>query len=117
MPVSSKAPENKKDVDTFRFDVSKTAQWEKVMQYADKKGIFLHFKTFERENITVFNSTERKLYYRELIARFGHHLALNWNLSEEILFWDEAQDVRDTIQFIKDTDPYDHLTVFLGEMI
>jgi len=27
--------------------------------------------------------TERMLYYRELIARFGHHLALQWNLCEE----------------------------------
>ena len=26
---------------------------------------------------------ERKLYYREMIARFGHHLALEWNLCEE----------------------------------
>ena len=26
---------------------------------------------------------ERKLYCRELIARFGHNLALNWNLGEE----------------------------------
>ena len=24
-----------------------------------------------------------KLYCRELIARFGHNLALNWNLGEE----------------------------------
>ena len=26
---------------------------------------------------------ERMLYYRELIARFGHHLSLQWNLCEE----------------------------------
>ena len=26
---------------------------------------------------------ERKLYYRELIARFAHHPALQWNLCEE----------------------------------
>ena len=26
---------------------------------------------------------QRKLYCRELIARFGHNLALNWNLGEE----------------------------------
>ena len=26
---------------------------------------------------------ERRLYYRELVARFGHELALNWNLGEE----------------------------------
>jgi len=26
---------------------------------------------------------ERKLYYRELVARFGHHLAVFWNIGEE----------------------------------
>jgi len=31
-------------VNKDRFDVSKLAQWEKVMEYADKKGIYLHFK-------------------------------------------------------------------------
>ena len=27
--------------------------------------------------------TERRLFYRELIARFGHHPAIRWNLCEE----------------------------------
>jgi len=30
---------------------------------------------------------QRKLYYRELIARFSHHLALNWNIGEENGKW------------------------------
>jgi hypothetical protein len=47
-----------------------------------------HFKTLETENELLLDKgdlgVERKLYYRELIARFSHHLALNWNLGEEI---------------------------------
>ena len=70
-----------------RFDVSKMAQWERVFEYGDQMGMYLHFKTQETENDQRMDGgalgRERKLYYRELIARFGHHLALNWNLGEE----------------------------------
>ena len=47
----------------------------------------MHFKTQETENEQLLDGgnvgVERKVYYRELIARFGHHLALNWNMGEE----------------------------------
>ncbi len=108
------------DVEHTRFDVSKMAQWEKIMEYADKKGIFLHFKTQETENDQRMDGgqlgVERKLYYRELIARFGHHLALNWNLGEENDIWQELNDptgslVKSYAQYIKDVDPYDHHVV------
>ena len=93
-----------------RFDVSKMAQWEKVMEYADKKGVYLHFKTMETENDNLMDGNtfgrERKLYYRELIARFGHHLALNWNLTEETTLPDNV--VKETASYIKNVDPYDH---------
>jgi len=36
--------------DRTRIDVSKTAQWERVFEHADAKGMFLHFKTQEQEN-------------------------------------------------------------------
>ncbi|GAA4275533.1 carbohydrate-binding protein [Aquimarina mytili] len=93
-----------------RFDVSKLAQWEKVMEYADKKGIYLHFKTMETENDNKMDGNgfgrERKLYYRELIARFSHHLALNWNLTEETTLTDNV--VKATASYVKNVDPYDH---------
>src|SRR5690606_16279659 len=93
-----------------RYDVSKLAQWEKIFEHADRKGMFLHFKTQETENDNLLDDGElgtiRKLYYRELIARFGHHLALNWNLGEEISIPnDNLQDFSD---YIKSLDPYDH---------
>ena len=46
---------------------------------------------------------------RELIARFGHALALNWNLGEENT--QTIQQQRDMAQFIADIDPYHHLIV------
>ncbi len=97
-------------VNKDRFDVSKLAQWEKVMEYADKKGIYLHFKTMETENDNKMDGDnfgrERKLYYRELIARFSHHLALNWNLTEETTLKDNV--AKATASYIKNIDPYDH---------
>ncbi|MEL6672088.1 MAG: DUF5060 domain-containing protein [Bacteroidota bacterium] len=96
-----------------RFDVSRLAQWEKIFSYADKKGMFLHFKTQETENDQKMDGggvgRERKLYYRELIARFGHHLALNWNMGEENT-QTEAQR-KAMAQYFADTDPYQHLVV------
>src|SRR5690606_26153879 len=70
--------------DRLRFDVSKLDQWEVVFEHAETLGMFLHFKLQETEVDMLLDGgklgVERKLYYREMIARFGHHLALNWNL-------------------------------------
>lgn len=94
-----------------RLDVSRMDQWEVVMDHADKLGMYLHFKTQEAENDTLLDKGElgiqRKLYYRELIARFGHHLALNWNLGEENNKQNDAQR-KAMAQFFHDTDPYKH---------
>ncbi|MEM6802534.1 MAG: DUF5060 domain-containing protein [Bacteroidota bacterium] len=101
------------EVHNDRFDVSRMAQWEKIFSYADKKGMFLHFKTQETENDHKMDSgdvgRERKIYYRELIARFSHHLALNWNLGEENTQSESQR--RNMAQYFADHDPYQHLTV------
>ncbi len=97
-----------------RFDVSRLAQWEKVMEYGDKIGMYMHFKTFEYENDMIMDGNsfgrERRIYYRELVARFGHHLALNWNLGEECHL--SAGVINSTANYIKAIDPYDHIIVF-----
>ncbi len=103
------APDN-----PLRYDCSKLDQWEIVFSQADRKGIYLHFKTQETENdddpIWGLDQgevgTTRKLYYRELIARFGHHLALNWNLGEENT--QSTEQHKAMAAFIKKIDPYGH---------
>lgn len=71
----------------YRFDCSKLDQWEIIFSHMDKIGIMLHFVTQETENECLLDNgdtgIQRKLYYRELIARFGHHLAITWNHGEE----------------------------------
>ncbi|NNC86099.1 MAG: DUF5060 domain-containing protein, partial [Bacteroidia bacterium] len=70
-----------------RYDVSKLDQWDVVFSHMEKKGVMMHLVTQETENDQLLDGgnlgNQRKLYYRELIARFGHHLAINWNLGEE----------------------------------
>src|SRR5262245_3871931 len=75
------------DKERFRFDCSKLDQWEVVFSHMDKLGLMLHVITQETQNDHLLDGgelgLERKLYYRELIARFAHHPALVWNLGEE----------------------------------
>jgi hypothetical protein len=70
-----------------RFDVSKLDQWEIVFTHMDRMGVLLHVVQQETENDHLLDGgelgPERRLYYRELVARFAHHLALVWNLGEE----------------------------------
>jgi len=80
------------DYDTHdRFDCSKLDQWEIVFNHADNVGMFLHFKLLEQECQGLLDNgaigANTKLYYREMMARFGHHMALNWNIGEESGDW------------------------------
>jgi len=104
--------------DFTRFDVSKLDQWEIVFKHMQSKGIFLHMVLQETENETMLDNGDtgpmRRLYLTELVARFGHHLAMNWNLGEEngpAPFTPTAQNDyqrRAMASFIKEIDPYQH---------
>jgi len=109
------------------YDVSKLDQWQVVFDHAQSLGLFLHFKTQETENDdqrlthertagTVPEAldggavgVERRLYYRELVARFGYLLGLNWNLGEENTQTPDEQ--RAMADALRDLDPYGHLRV------
>lgn len=96
-----------------RFDVSKMDQWERVLEYGTQQGMHLHFKTQETENDDRMDGgalgRERILYYRELVARYGHHLAMNWNLGEENV--NSEAERRAFAQWFFDNDPYRHNVV------
>jgi len=92
------------------FDVSKLDQWEIALEHMTRNGIMIHAMTQETENDQLLNNgdlgLERKLYYRELISRFAHHPALQWNLGEENT--NTTAQRRAYSSFIKSVDPYDH---------
>lgn len=110
--------------DKLRYDVSKLAQWEIVFAHAQQMGLHLHFKLQENENDdhrakaartphiipeamdAGKTGPERRLYFREMIARFGHHLALNWNFGEENTQSYEEQVAM--LDYVASLDPYDH---------
>ena len=84
--------------DKFHYDCSKLDQWGIVFDHGTNRGLYLHFKLQETENDDNNKKgtkdvpasldggdlgPERKLYLREMIARFGHALALNWNLGKK----------------------------------
>ena len=94
-----------------RFDCSKLDQWEIVFTHMDRLGIMLHVVTQETENDRNLGGSPglnpvRKLYYRELVARFSHHLAVLWNLGEENNTSDA--DRKAIARYIRDLDLYDH---------
>jgi len=104
--------------DKLHYDCSKLDQWQIVLDHAQSRGLYLHFKLQETENddnrgrkssAALDNGdtrVERRLYLRELIARFGYELALNWNLGEENT--QSLAQQRAMSGYIHDTDPYDH---------
>ena len=106
----------------LHYDCSKLDQWNIVFEHATTKGLYLHFKMQETEiddnrlgkkgDSGLVRASldggklgpERRLYCRELIARFGHHLALNWNLGEENTQSTEEQLAM--ANYIQSIDPY-----------
>ena len=95
-----------------RYDVSKLAQWEIVLSHMDRLGMQLMLITQEEENEQLLGkmTTLRKLYYRELIARFAHHHAILWDLSEEMDRWRyySTQDIHDICEYFRALDPWQH---------
>ena len=71
------------------YDLGKLHQWNTVLEHAQRRGVALQIVLSETEpdNERWLDDgalgVERKLFFRELVARFGHLLALKWNLGEE----------------------------------
>ncbi len=105
----------------YRFDCSKLDQWEIVFDYMDKLGMMMHFVLQETENECLldegYTDVQRKLYLRELIARFGHHLGVTWNIGEENgpTDWSPIgqtnQQKKDMMNFMKKINPYPNIVV------
>lgn len=97
----------------FNYDVSKLNQWNDVFNYAMSKGILLTFVLAEAEptNVNYLGdfSIERRLFYKEMVARFGHH-TVKWNIGEEQPY-SIPQLVR-YAEYLDSVDSYDKLITF-----
>ena len=88
-----------------RFDPVKLAEWEALFTYLENKGIVLHLVFEDDSGWTGF---DHALYYRQMVARFGHHNGLIWNISEEYNENYSADQIKSFAQLIRDLDPYEH---------
>jgi len=98
--------------DLLHLDLSKLEQWELVFTHAEQLGIALHVVLSETEtgNETLHDDgalgPERMLFYRELVARFGHHQGLFWNIGEENDY--ASADQIAFASYLRAIDPMDH---------
>ncbi|MBT6006125.1 MAG: DUF5060 domain-containing protein, partial [Prolixibacteraceae bacterium] len=100
----------------YRFDCSKLDQWEVVFDYMEQNGVMNHFVLQETENECLLDQghtgVQRKVYLRELVARFGHHLAVTYNLGEEngpanwTPIGQTDQQRKDMATYLKEVNPY-----------
>lgn len=77
----------------FNYDVSKMDQWQLVFDHMMEKGVMAHIVFSESQIQSIFEvespsddpsfSDARKLYFREVLARFGYLNAVTWNIGEE----------------------------------
>ncbi|MCJ7695082.1 MAG: DUF5060 domain-containing protein, partial [Anaerolineaceae bacterium] len=94
-----------------RFDLVKLTEWEDLFAYLQSRGMVLHLVFEDDSGWTGFNHA---LFYRQMIARFGHHKGLIWNISEEYNENYTADQVKAFAQLVRDLDPYEHpITVHL----
>jgi Domain of unknown function (DUF5060) len=104
------------DFDRTHYDTSRLAQWHVVFEHAARRGILLHLTLAETEpdNEQWLDGggfgVQRKLFLRELIARFADHPALIWDLSEENDF--PLTFLRAAADWIRDHDAYGHPVTF-----
>lgn len=102
--------------DKTHYDIGRLRQWNTVFEHAASRGIAMHFGLAETEpynenwldngNLGV----ERKLFYRELVARFAHLPALKWTLCEENDY--STTKLREFADYIQALDVYGHAITF-----
>ena len=105
--------------DRSRYDVSKLDQWRIVFEHMMSRGVLANLVLGEDENECTFQDNAcscsgprgscignlRRVYIREMVARFGHLPALRWSVDEENDFTNPAR--RDIVEHLKALDPYD----------
>ncbi|MBD3631327.1 DUF5060 domain-containing protein [Cyclobacterium sp.] len=74
----------------YQYDLSKLDQWQLLFDHMMEEGVMPQFVLSEQENQSYFEHKEggvfaaaRKVFYREMAARFGYLNAVTWNIGEE----------------------------------
>lgn len=88
-----------------RFDVGKLLIWEDFFDYCQNRGLVLHIVLNDDSGWIGYDS---RLYFREMVARFGHHPAIIWNIGEEANENYSAAEQEGLAQQMKSIDPFGH---------
>lgn len=72
----------------LQWDASRMEQWNIVLEHATRLGIFLHIVMAEQEipNVRWLGfglTTERMLFFKNIVAMFGHNPGIKFNFCEE----------------------------------
>ena len=105
--------------DFFHFDVSKLEQWAIVFDHMSRKGIMPMLVLQEMDIEHLLDNGElgvtRKMFYREMMARFNHLNGVTWNIGEEHrapeLGGNTNAQRLDFVNYLTDLDRYDHPVV------
>ncbi len=104
--------------DFYHFDVSKLAQWEIVFEHMNSKGIMPQLVLQEMDIEHLLDNGDlgetRKMFYRELMARFNHLNGVKWNIGEEHRIADVVAEVKNPRPRVKtvQVDPRGNREVF-----
>ncbi|MGD8752183.1 MAG: DUF5060 domain-containing protein [Anaerolineales bacterium] len=88
-----------------RFDLPKLQEWEDFFTYVQNRGIVLHVVL---NDDSAWNGYDHGLYYREMVAQFGYHPAIIWNIGEEAneIYSNSQQDA--LAEALQNIDPFNH---------
>lgn len=110
----------------YEYDVSKLDQWQMVFDHMMEAGVMPQLVLSEQENQSYFETKEggvfadsRKVYYREMAARFGYLQAVTWNIGEESGWEKEptygkainGQQRKEFAAYLRELLPYEELIV------
>ena len=89
--------------DQETYDLAKMARWTAFLEYIAAKNIVLHI-TLEDDG-AVF-PVDRTFYYRQIVARFAHLAAVEWNIREEALEQYSTSQIQSYAALFSSINPY-----------
>ena len=103
-PWLGETPQKAKE-NSDRFDIQKLQQWEDFFSYTQSKGIVLNIVL---NDDSCWHGYNHDLYYREMVARFGYHPGIIWNIGEEANeIYSDAEQISLAAK-MRSLDPFKH---------
>lgn len=108
---------NNPDFDVRRFNVKHWQKFDRLLEYARGKdmvvSVIFYVSGFMPGNYPFKNDSagqDEKRYYQYAVARFGAYSNVMWDLSNEYNLFRDNEWAEKMGTFLKECDPYDHLT-------